>query len=148
MNVSAHSFLFFFFLCFILKALCTDLLQTVNFHLTQSYISDKCITYFLFQRKSINGANYICTSAPKWPAGYKWTLYVSYTLRDHVREPLQRKSTMCRHLHSKLLHTYTADVVTLRSSVTQGGNLSILLSFNICIHIHMFFYINYTLFNI
>lgn len=41
-------------------------LQTVKFHRTQSYISDKCITHFFFfffllNRKSINGANYICT---------------------------------------------------------------------------------------
>lgn len=45
-----------------MKALCTNLLQTVKFHLTQSYISDKCITFSFSQRKSINGANYICTN--------------------------------------------------------------------------------------
>lgn len=37
-----------YILGFFLKALCTELLQTVQFHLTQSYISDKCITSFFF----------------------------------------------------------------------------------------------------
>lgn len=30
-------------------------------------------------------------SALRWTAGYKWTLYASYTLRNIVREPDQKK---------------------------------------------------------
>lgn len=41
-------------------------------------------------------------SAPKSPTGYKWILYVPYTLHYHVRELVQRKSTMSWHLHSEL----------------------------------------------
>lgn len=36
-------------------------LQTVKFHRTQSYISDKCVTLCFFNSKFHNGANYICT---------------------------------------------------------------------------------------
>ena len=43
-------------------------------------------------------------SAPKWPGGYEWSLYVPYVLHYLVRELVQRRSTMSWHLHSKLYY--------------------------------------------
>lgn len=84
------------------------MLQTVKFHRTQSYISDKCVTFFFFSIQSpFMALITYAQSAPKWPAGYKWTLYASYTLHDYVRELGRRKSTMFWHLHSKLLYIHS-----------------------------------------
>lgn len=67
---------------------------------SKSYISDKCITFFFSKESPLMVLITYAQSAPKWPAGYKWTVYVPYTSHDHVR--VQRKSTMSWHLHSKL----------------------------------------------
>lgn len=91
---------------FNLKALCTNMLQIVKIesysklHLGQVHhiffsIGDRLMALITHAQ-----------SAPKWPAGYKWTLYVSYALHYHIRELVQRKGTMFWLLHSKLLYTY------------------------------------------
>lgn len=140
----------FFLGFFILKALCTNLLQTVKFHLTQSYISDKCITFFFFKRKPINGANYICTKCTRVACWLQMDPVCS------VRVTLSRKRASSEEKYRVLAFTFKTvthiqqmlwnQKITIFKVGCNTGRKSIYIAQFQYLYIYIFF--NYTLFNI